>query len=98
VACVHSGDQKQILDLNLLAVFSLQQSVSQFGWCSCCSSDCPGTDIFWYSDRLFGYFSSSAHLWSVLKDFVGITVKRHSDTLWSSRAAAVNTISHQLEK
>jgi hypothetical protein len=43
-------------------------------------------------------FSCSTHQWSVLKDFVNITVKRHSDTRWSSKAAAVNSISRQLEK
>jgi hypothetical protein len=49
-------------------------------------------------ERLFGYFSCSTNGWSVLKDFVIITVKRHSDTRWSSKAAAVNAISRQLEK
>jgi hypothetical protein len=49
-------------------------------------------------ERLFGYFSCSTHRWSVLKDFVNITMKRHSDTGWSSKAAAVNAISRQLEK
>jgi hypothetical protein len=47
---------------------------------------------------LFGYFSCSARRWSVLKDFANITVKHHSDTRWSSKAAAVNAISRQLEK
>jgi hypothetical protein len=37
-------------------------------------------------------------VWSVLKDFVNYTVKRHSDTTWSSKAAAVNSISRQHEK
>jgi hypothetical protein len=45
-----------------------------------------------------GYFSCSTHPWSFLKDFVNIIVKRHSDTRWSSKAAAVNAISCQLEK
>jgi hypothetical protein len=49
-------------------------------------------------ERLFGYFSCSSHRWSVLKDFVNITVKRHSGTRWSSKAAVVNAISRQLEK
>jgi hypothetical protein len=43
--------------------------------------------------RLFGYFSCSSHRWIVLKDFVNITVKRYSDTRWSSKAATVNSIS-----
>jgi hypothetical protein len=49
-------------------------------------------------ERLFGYFPCSTHRWSVLKDFVNITVKRHSDTRWSPKAAAVNAISCQLVK
>jgi hypothetical protein len=49
-------------------------------------------------ERLFGYFSCLTHRWSVLKDFVNITVKRHADTRWNSKAAAVNVISCQLEK
>jgi hypothetical protein len=47
---------------------SLQQSLSQFGWCSCCSCECPGTGFFGTVERLFGYFSCSTHRWSVLKD------------------------------
>jgi hypothetical protein len=54
--------------------------------------------LFGTVERLFGYFSCSTHRWSVLKDFVNITVKRHSDTRWSSKAAVVNAISRQLEK
>jgi hypothetical protein len=49
-------------------------------------------------ERLFGYFSCSTHLYSVLKKYVNITVKRHSDTRWSTKATAVNAVSHQLEK
>jgi hypothetical protein len=49
-------------------------------------------------ERLFGYLSYSTHRWSVLKDFFNITVKRYSDTRWSSKAAAVIAISRQLEK
>jgi hypothetical protein len=54
--------------------------------------------LFGTVERLFGYFLCSAHRWSVLKDFVKITLKRHSDTRWSSKAAAVNASSRQLEK
>jgi hypothetical protein len=46
---------------------------------------------------MFGYFSCSTHRWSVLKDFVNVTVKSYSDTGWSSKAAAVNAISRKLE-
>jgi hypothetical protein len=49
-------------------------------------------------ERLFGYSSCSTHWWNVLKDFVNITGKRHSDTRWNSRADAVNAVSHKLEK
>jgi hypothetical protein len=54
--------------------------------------------LFGSAERLFGYFSCSSHLWSVLKYFVNITVKRHSDTRWSSKTAAMNAITRQLEK
>jgi hypothetical protein len=54
--------------------------------------------IFGAVERLFGYCSCSAHRWSVLEGFVSVRVKRHSDTRWSSEAAAVNAISRQLEK
>jgi hypothetical protein len=64
MAGVHSGVQKRILDLNPLAVFvPCKQSLSQFGWCSSCSCECPGTDFFCTVERLFGYFSCSTHRW-----------------------------------
>jgi hypothetical protein len=53
---------------------------------------------FWNVERLFGCFSCSTHRWSVMKDFFNITLKRHSDTGWSSEAPVVNSISRQLEK
>jgi hypothetical protein len=54
--------------------------------------------IFGAVERRFGHCSCSAHRWSVLEEFVSVRVKRHSDTRWSSGAAAVNAISRQLEK
>jgi hypothetical protein len=49
-------------------------------------------------ERHFDYFLYSAHRWNVLKDFVSITVRHRSDSRCSSKAAALNAISRQLEK
>ena len=49
-------------------------------------------------ERLFTFFSCSTHRWSVLKDFVNITLKGHCDTRWSSKADAVKAISTQLDE
>jgi hypothetical protein len=62
VASVHSGVQKRILDLFRIlestgSFCSLQQSLSQYSWCSCCSCECPGTDFLGTVERLSGYFS-----------------------------------------
>jgi hypothetical protein len=46
MAVIHSGVQKRILVLNPLAVFVPCNNHSHFGWCSCCSCECPGTDFF----------------------------------------------------
>ena len=49
-------------------------------------------------ERLFTFFSCSTHKWSVFKDFVNITLKRHCDTRWSSETDAVKAISTQLDE
>jgi hypothetical protein len=54
--------------------------------------------LFDTAERLFGYFLCSTHRWSVLKDSVNITGKRHSDTRRSSKADAVNAILRKFEK
>jgi hypothetical protein len=94
---VHSGVQKRILDLNPLAVFvpCNNHSLHLVG-VHAAHVDVQALTLFDTVERLFGYFSCSTHWWSVLKDLVNITVKRYSDTKWSSKAAAVNAISCQL--
>jgi len=49
-------------------------------------------------ERVYTFFSKSTHRWDVLKQHVTITVKRQSDTRWSANAAAVNTLSTQLDE
>jgi predicted RNA-binding protein with EMAP domain len=99
MAGVHSGVQKRILDLNLLAVFvpCNNHSFIFFG-IHAGYVHVQALTNFGTVERLFLYFSCSIHRWSVLNDFVNISVKRHSDTRWSSKAGAVNAISRQLEK
>jgi hypothetical protein len=45
-AGVHSGVQQRILDMNTLTVFILCNNHSQFGLCSCCPRERPGTYIY----------------------------------------------------
>jgi hypothetical protein len=99
MAGVHSGVQKQILDLNPLAVFvpCNKHSLNLVG-VHAAHVNVQAPALFGTVECLFGYFSYSLHRWSVMKDFANITVKRHSDTRWSSKAAAVNSISRQLKK
>ena len=50
-------------------------------------------------ERLFTFFSCSTHRWSVLENFIYIiTLKRHCDTRWSSKADGVKVISTQLDE
>jgi hypothetical protein len=95
---VHSGVQKQILDLNPLAVFipCNNHSLSLVG-VHAAHVDVQAPAFSCTVEHLFGYFLRSDDWWSVLKYFVNILVKRHSDTRWISKAAAVNAISHQRE-
>jgi hypothetical protein len=94
-----AGVQKRILDLNPLAVFvpCNNHSLNLVG-VHAAHVNVQALTFLGTVKRLFGYFSCSARRWSVLKDFVNITVKRHSDTRWSSKAAAVKAISLQFEK
>jgi hypothetical protein len=99
MAGVHSGVEKRILDLNPSAVFVPCNSHSpNLVGVHAAHVNVRALTFFGTVERLFGYFSCSTHRLSVLKDFVNITVKRHSDSRWSSKAAAVNAISRQLEK
>jgi hypothetical protein len=82
MADTNSGVQKRILDLNPLAVFvpCNNHSPSLVGVHAAYVNVQALTFFFGTVERLFGYFSCSTHRWNVLKDFVNITVKRHSDT------------------
>jgi hypothetical protein len=97
MAGVHSGVQKRILDLNPLAVFvpCNNHSLNLVG-VHAAHVNVQAVTFFGTLERLFVYFSSSTHRWEVLKEFVNITVKSHSDTRWSSKAAAVTAIPSQL--
>jgi hypothetical protein len=99
MAGVRSGVRKRILDLNPLAVFvPCNNHPLSLAGVHAAHVNVQALTLFDTVERLFGFFSCLTHRWSVLKDFVNVTVKRHSDTRWSSKAAAVNAISRQLEK
>jgi hypothetical protein len=99
MAGVYSDVRNRILDLNPLAIFVPcdNHSLSLVG-VHAAHVNVQALTFFVTVKRLFGCFSCSTHLWSVMKDFVSITVKRRSDSRWGSKAAAVNAISRQLEK
>ena len=45
---------------------------------------------------IFNFFSASTSRWQQLMTFANISLKGHSDTRWTSRAAAVNALFEQL--
>ncbi|XP_065642856.1 uncharacterized protein LOC136074463 [Hydra vulgaris] len=95
----NSGVQKRILDLNSLAIFipCNNHSLNLVG-VHAAHVNSQAVTFFGTLEKLFVFFSSSTHRWEVLKEYVKITVKNHSDTRWNSKVAAVTSISTQLEE
>jgi hypothetical protein len=99
MAGLHSCVQKRILDLNPLAVFIPRNSHSlSLVTVHAAHGNVQTLTFFIPVERLFGYFSCPTDQWRVLKDSVNNTVERHSDTRWSSKAAAMNATSRQPKK
>ena len=98
VAGIHSGVQKRILDFNPLSLFVPcdNHSLNLVG-VHAAHENVQAVTFFGTVERLFTFFSCSTHKWSVFKDFVNITLKRHCDTRWSSETDAVKAISTQLD-
>jgi len=42
--------------------------------------------------KIFVFFSSSISRWNVLKNIINITIKKHSDTRWSSKKQAISAL------
>jgi hypothetical protein len=93
MASVHYRVQKRILVLNPFAVFvpCNNHSLSLVG-VHAAQVNVQALILLALWNICFATVSCSTHRWSVLKDFINITVKSHSDTRWSSKAAAVNAI------
>ena len=70
--------------------FSCKQQSLCLSFCTC---QCPGTLLFVVLLTTF-----SADQWSILKNFVNITVKCHSDNRWSLRAATLDASLCEIEK
>jgi hypothetical protein len=99
MAGVHSGVQKLTSDLNPLALFIPCNNHSlSLVRVQAARVRVKALTFFGTVERSFGCFLCLCHQWSVLEDFVNITVNRHSDITWSPKAAAVNALSGQLEK
>lgn len=98
MAGVHSGVQKRILDLYPFAAFVPcdNHSLNLVGVHSA-NVNVGAVTFFGTIERLFTFFSCSTNRWNILKQFVCITVKRHSDTRWSSKADAVKVVATQLD-
>ncbi|XP_065675743.1 uncharacterized protein LOC136091951 [Hydra vulgaris] len=99
MAGANSGVQKRTLDLNSLAIFvpCNNHSLNLVG-VHAAHVNSQAVTFFGTLEKLFVFFSSSTHRWEVLKEYVKIAVKSHSDTRWSSKAVAVTSISTQLKE
>jgi hypothetical protein len=94
-----AGVYKRVLDLNPLALLIPCNNHSlSFVGVYAAPVNVDALTFFSTVERPFGYFLCSAHGCCVLKDSVSITVtRRHSDTRWSSEAAAVRASSRHVE-
>ena len=52
--------------------------------------------VFGILQRIFTFFSRSTARWSKLMEVMKLTLKGHSDTRWSSKARAVNSLFLQI--
>lgn len=98
MAGIHSGVQTRLLDLNQQAVFVPcdNHSLNLVG-VHAAHVNVNAVTFFGTVERVYAFFSSSTHRWSVLKEHVKLMVKGHSDTRWSSKAEAVKALSSQLD-
>lgn len=99
MAGIHTGVQKRILELNPLAIFVPcdNHSLNLVG-VHAAHVNPQAITFFGILEKLFTFFSCSTHRWSVLKEHVNITIKRHAETRWSSKADAVKAVSSQLNE
>ncbi|XP_065668003.1 52 kDa repressor of the inhibitor of the protein kinase-like [Hydra vulgaris] len=96
---IHTGVQTRIKEFNPKEIFvpcanhSLNLcGVHAFGSVSVCVT------FFGTLESVYTFFSCSTHRWEVLKETVGVTVKRLNDTRWSAHHDAVKPIFKHFEK
>ena len=96
---IYTGVQTRIKKFNPKAIFvpcanhSLNLcGVHAFGSVSVCVT------FFGTLESVYTFFSCSTHIWEVLKETVGVTVKRLNDTRWSAHHDAVKPIFKHFEK
>ncbi|XP_054714780.1 zinc finger MYM-type protein 1-like [Uloborus diversus] len=95
---IHSGVQAKIREINTKALFvpcanhSLNLcGVHAFATVPLCIT------FFGTMESIYRVFSTSTHRWDVLLETVGLTVKRLSDTRWSSHFDAVKPVFQRFE-
>lgn len=89
----HTGVQKRILELNPKATYIAcsNHSLNLAGvHASKAQANCD--TFFGTIDRLYAFFAGSTHRWDVLTEVTGISMKRLSDTRWSSRGDSVQVV------
>jgi len=65
--------------LNLVGVHAAETSPSM-------------TTFFGSVQKIFVFFSSSTSRWNMLKNIINVTLKKHSDTRWSSKKQAISAL------
>ena len=93
---IHTGVQTRIRELNPLAVFvpCCNHSLNLVG-VHAAEVNPEVITFFGTLDRLFAFFSQSTGRWDVMKRHLQISLKRHADTRWSSKAEAVKPVFKQ---
>ena len=97
MAGVYKGVQAQILKMNGHARFvpCAAHTLNLVGVHAASVSTMMVT-FFGTVQAIFNFFSASTSRWQQLMTVANISLKSHSDTRWTSRAAAVNSLHEQL--
>jgi hypothetical protein len=94
-----SGVQKRILDKNPLALFlNCDNHSLNLSAVHAAAEETLAVTFFSTVEGVYTFFAHSTVRWQQLKDVVKCTVKRESDTRWSSREEAVKVIMENIDQ
>ncbi|KAK0150731.1 repressor of the inhibitor of the protein kinase [Merluccius polli] len=92
----HQGVQVRLLKINPRALFvPCGAHTLNLVIADAAKSSKDAVGFFGYIQKLFTFFSGATQRWSILKEYVTITLKSWSDTRWESRLQSVNAVRHQ---